>query len=87
MFINSMIEMGVSVMSGLHFAASTPGLFDIGHALTSVRRLRDDILAEPVLYEGAEIIVPVDRVGLGVNLDENKMGKYRTGEFWVKPGE
>jgi L-alanine-DL-glutamate epimerase-like enolase superfamily enzyme len=82
-----MIEMGVSVMSGLHFAASTPGLFDIGHALTSVRRLRDDILAEPVIYEGAEIIVPVDRVGLGVDLDETKMEKYRTGEFWVKPSE
>lgn len=85
MFINSMIEMGVSVMSGLHFAASTPGLFDIGHALTSVRRLQDDILKDPVVYDGAEIIVPTDRIGLGVTLDESKMAKYRTGEFWVKP--
>lgn len=85
MFINSMIEMGVSVMSGLNFAASTPGLFEIGHALTSVRRLKDDILKEPVQYDGAEIIVPKDRIGLGVELDETKMAKYSIGEYWVKP--
>ncbi len=84
LFVNSMIEMGVSVMSGLHFAASTPGLFDIGHALTSVRRLKDDILKEPVLYEGAEIIVPQDRIGLGVELDQKKMATYRTGEYLLK---
>ena len=84
LFINSMIEMGVSVMSGLHFAASTPGLFDIGHALTSVRRLEDDILKDPVIYEDAEIIVPQDRVGLGAELDEGKMAKYTIGDFWIK---
>jgi L-alanine-DL-glutamate epimerase-like enolase superfamily enzyme len=84
LFVNSMIEMGVSVMSGLHFAASTPGLFDIGQALTSVRRLMDDILKQPVLYEGAEIIVPQDRIGLGVELDEAKMAQYSVGEIWIK---
>jgi muconate/chloromuconate cycloisomerase len=84
LFVNSMIEMGVSVMSGLHFAASTPGLFDIGHALTSVRRLADDILKEPVQYEGAEIIVPKERPGLGVELDKQKLEKYSVGDFWVK---
>jgi muconate cycloisomerase len=84
LFINSMIEMGVSVMSGLHFAASTPGLFDIGHALTSVRRLKDDILKQPVVYKGAEIIVPQDRIGLGVELDEAKMAQYSVGELWIK---
>ena len=83
-FINSMIEMGVSVMSGLHFAASTPGLFDIGHALNSVRRLKDDILKVPVQYEGGEIIVPQDRIGLGVELDQDKMEHYQAGQFWVK---
>jgi len=84
MFINSMIEMGVSVMSGLNFAASTPGLFEIGHALTSVRRLRDDILKEPVIYDGTQIVVPQDRVGLGVELDEKKMSQYKVGEYWLK---
>ena len=83
-----MIEMGVSVMSGLHFAASTPGLFDIGHALTSVRRLKGDILKEPVVYDvtgqQVEIVVPQDRVGLGVALDRSKMARYAVGEFWIE---
>lgn len=84
LFVNSMIEMGVSVMSGLHFAASTPDLFKIGQALNSVRRLKDDILKEPVLYEGGDIIVPQNRIGLGVELDEKKMDKYKVGELWIK---
>lgn len=83
-FVNSMIEMGVSVMSGLHFAASTVGLFEIGHALNSVRRLRDDILKEPVRYDGGDIIVPQGCTGLGVELDEHKMAKYTVDEFWVR---
>ena len=76
--------MGVSVMAGLHFAASSPGLFEIGHALNSVRRLQDDILEEPVQYESGEIIVPTDSVGLGVELDEGKLIQYKIGEFWIK---
>jgi L-alanine-DL-glutamate epimerase-like enolase superfamily enzyme len=83
-FVNSMIEMGVSVMSGLHFAASTVGLFEIGQALNSVRRLKDDILANPVQYESGYVITPQDRIGLGVELDPLKMSKYTIGEFWVK---
>ena len=83
-FINSMIEMGVSVLSGLHFAASTPNLFQIGHALNSVRRLTDDVLAVPVEYDGGEIIVPQDRLGLGAELDESKMAHYAVGQVWVK---
>jgi len=79
-FINSMIEMGVSVMSGLNFAVSCPILFPGGHALNSVRRLSDDILAEPVVYDGGQILAPTERVGLGAELDEQKMKKYTVGE-------
>ncbi len=87
LFINSMIEMGVSVMSGLHFAASSPGLFEIGHALNSVRRLKDDILLDPVQYQGGEIIVPQDRIGLGVELDERKMEIYTQDSFQIEPND
>lgn len=82
-FVNSMIEMGISVMSGLNFAVSARNLFPIGHALTSVRRLKDDIIQNPVPYEGTEILAPTDRVGLGVELDEEKMRRYGIGEVWV----
>lgn len=79
-FVNSMIELGVSVMSGLNCAVSTPNLVAVGHALNSVRRLRDDILKTPVAYEGNCIVAPTEREGLGVELDEEKMKKYTTGE-------
>ena len=79
-FINSMIELGISVMSGLNCALSTPNLVAVGHALNSVRRLRDDILKTPVAYEGNYIVAPTGREGLGVELDEEKMKKYTTGE-------
>ena len=80
-FVNSMIELGVSVMSGLHFAVSNPSLFPSGHALNSVRRLQDDILADPPPYDGNEILAPRGRAGLGVVLDQRKMRKYTVSEF------
>lgn len=82
-FFNSMIELGVSVMSGLNCAVSTPNLSAVGHALNSVRRLRDDILKTPVAYEGNYIVAPTGRVGLGVELDEVKMKKYSIGEVLI----
>ena len=75
-FVNSMIELGISVMSGLNFGVSNASLFACGHALNSVRRLQDDILCDPPLYQGNEILAPVGRPGLGVRLDEKKMQKY-----------
>jgi L-alanine-DL-glutamate epimerase-like enolase superfamily enzyme len=80
-FVNSMIELGVSVMSGLNFAVVNPSLFPSGHALNSVRRLQDDILADPPPYDGNEILAPRGRVGLGVVLDPKKMSKYTVSEF------
>lgn len=80
-FVNSMIELGVSVMSGLNFAVSNPCLFQCGHALNSVRRLQDDILADPPPYEGNVILAPRARAGLGVALDQKKMSRYTVSEF------
>jgi L-alanine-DL-glutamate epimerase-like enolase superfamily enzyme len=80
-FVNSMIELGVSVMSGLNFAVTNSTLFPCGHALNSVRRLQDDILAEPPPYDGNKILAPRGRVGLGVVLDQRKMSKYTVSEF------
>jgi muconate cycloisomerase len=82
-FTNSMIEMGVSVMSGLNFAVSNSNLVACGQALNSVRRIRDDILLEPVAYEGGQILAPKERVGLGAQLDQQKMQQYTVAEVTV----
>jgi L-alanine-DL-glutamate epimerase-like enolase superfamily enzyme len=70
-------------MSGLNCAVSTPNLSAVGHALNSVRRLRDDILKTPVAYEGNYIVAPTGREGLGVELEEAKMKKYSTAEVLI----
>ncbi len=80
-FVNSMIEMGISTMSSLNLAAAQKSLFPCGHAMNSVRRLKDDILKDPVPYAGQQITVPTDRSGLGVDLDEKKMQAYTVSTF------
>jgi muconate cycloisomerase len=80
LFINSMIELGVSVAASLHFAVTCRDLCSVGHALTSVRRLQDDILQDPIRYAGAEILAPDATPGLGVALDEAKMRRYAVAE-------
>lgn len=80
-FVNSMIEMGISTMSSLNLAAAEKSLFPCGHAMNSVRRLKDDIIKVPITYAGGQIIVPADRPGLGVDLDEKKMKAYTVSTF------
>ncbi len=82
-FVNSMIEMGISVAASLHLAASVPNLIDHGHALMSNLRLKQDIL-EPgsFHYDGRDILVPADCHGLGITLDEAALAE-RTVERFV----
>jgi L-alanine-DL-glutamate epimerase-like enolase superfamily enzyme len=80
-FVNSMIELGISVMSGLSFAVANSSLFPCGQALNSVRRLQDDVLSEPPPYDGNFILAPAGRIGLGADLDEEKMRRYTVSEF------
>lgn len=82
-FVNSMIEMGISVAASMHLAASVPNLVDHGHALMSHLRIKEDILAAGAFqYDGKEMIVPDDCHGLGVEIDEEKLER-RTLERFV----
>lgn len=82
-FVNSMIEMGISVAASLHLAANVPNLIGHGHALMSNLRIKEDILvADSFRYDGRDILVPTTCHGLGVNLDEEKMER-RTVERFV----
>jgi muconate cycloisomerase len=82
-FVNSMIEMGISVAASLHLAASVPNLVDHGHALMSNLRIKEDILvADSFQYDGKDILVPQDCSGLGVRIDEKKL-EQRTIDHFV----
>lgn len=82
-FVNSMIEMGISVAASLHLAACVPNLVNHGHALMSNLRIKEDILAPSSFkYAGKDILIPEDCVGLGITLNEVELDK-RTVERFV----
>ena len=81
-FVNSMIEMGVSVIASLHLAASVPNLVNHGHALMSNLRIKEDILVpDSFQYDGKDIVVPQDCRGLGVKIDEEKLAQRTIDQF------
>ena len=81
-FVNSMIEMGISVAASLHLAASLPNLVDHGHALMSHLRIQEDILqADSFEYDGKDILVPTHRAGLGVEIDEERLERRTLDRF------
>jgi muconate/chloromuconate cycloisomerase len=81
-FVNSMIEMGISVAASLHLAASIPNLVEHGHALMSNLRIKDDILLpDSFRYEGRNILIPEKCKGLGIRLDEEKLERRTLNRF------
>ncbi len=81
-FVNSMIEMGISVAASVHLAASVPNLVNHGHALMSNLRIKEDILvADSFQYEGRDILVPLACKGLGVTIDEEKLARCKLDQF------
>jgi muconate cycloisomerase len=85
--INGSAEMGVGNAANLHLAAATaiielPGTIPITQTaekeLTKVagHKYADDIIVEPFVYRDGHLVVP-DGPGLGIELDERKIAKYR----------
>jgi muconate cycloisomerase len=81
-FVNSMIEMGISVAASLHLAASVPNLIGHGHALMSNLRIKEDILVDGSFqYDGRDILVPADCKGLGVKINKEKLEQRTLDRF------
>ncbi len=67
-------DLGLKTAAITHIAASTPNFS--GPNDTCYHGLTDDILAEPLKFENGRISVPLGP-GLGVEVDESKIEKYR----------
>lgn len=87
--INGSGEMGVGNAANLHLAASSPiidlpGTIPVTSTAETVRtkvaghNYLDDIITEPFVYKDGCLIVP-EKPGLGIELDEAKLAKYREG--------
>jgi muconate cycloisomerase len=76
--IGSNLELGVGSAAMIHLACSTPGVDADAYPCDIIGPLfyEDDLLAEPLQISGGCAIAH-DGAGLGVELDEDKIDKYR----------
>jgi len=73
--ISTMIDSSIATSAALHFGLSTP-VVTYGSELLGPLFLMDDLVQEPVRYEGGDLVAPV-KPGLGVSLDDEKVKRYR----------
>jgi muconate cycloisomerase len=87
--VNGSAETGIGNAANLHLAACTPCISESivipitnieGQEQTKVAGVfyTDDIITRPFTYDDGALVVP-DAPGLGVELDADKMEKYRVG--------
>ncbi len=76
--VGSNLELGVGTAAMVHLALATPGITAEEYPCDIIGPLyyEDDILAEPLPIKGGQARAP-DRPGLGVELDEHKVERYR----------
>ena len=76
--IGSNLELGIGSAAMAHLALATPGVTAETYACDIIGPLfyEDDILAEPLPIKGGEARVH-EKPGLGVELDDEKVEKYR----------
>jgi muconate/chloromuconate cycloisomerase len=76
--VGSNLEMGVAITAGGHFAAATSNITYESDLVSPVMYLvADDVLKEPYRLDGSFFVVPKD-FGLGVEVDQEKLEKYRS---------
>lgn len=67
---------GILVAASTHFAASIPNGFLIEYTV-STSPLARDLVDNPIEFKDGYVTVPENRIGLGVELNESVMKKYR----------
>lgn len=75
-------ELGVGALAGLHVIATVPNLTDGNQ--THHQLLADDILAEPLKFNGGRLAIPEGH-GICAVLDEDKVERYA--ELYARQGQ
>jgi muconate cycloisomerase len=84
--INGSGEMGIGNAANLHLAAAAPEISlagtipvtstaEVQRTQTAGRKYLDDIITQPFEYQNGHLVVP-NGVGLGVEVDEDKLKRY-----------
>jgi muconate cycloisomerase len=76
--IGSNLELGVGTAAMIHLAMATPGITaeEFPCDIIGPMYYTDDILLEPLQLAHGKAL-PIDRPGLGVELDDEKVRMYR----------
>jgi L-alanine-DL-glutamate epimerase-like enolase superfamily enzyme len=76
--VGSNLELGIGTAAMIHFALATPGVTaeDFPCDIIGPFYYTDELLTEPLPIKGGEAR-PHERPGLGVELDEKKLDRYR----------
>lgn len=77
-YVGGALESVIGASAGLHLAASSPSI-DLGCEMGGQYLLREDIGVAPIEMKDGAFVVP-DGPGLGVELDEGRVAKYREGD-------
>jgi L-alanine-DL-glutamate epimerase-like enolase superfamily enzyme len=67
---------GILVAASTHFAASIPNGFMIEYTV-STSPLSRDLVSTPIMFQDGFVVVPSERAGLGVEIDETILERYR----------
>jgi len=78
-YIGGALESVIGASAGLHLAASSPAI-DLGCEMSGQYLLKEDIGEEMIPMKDGALVVPKGP-GLGVNVDEDKLAKYREGDI------
>lgn len=77
-YVGGALESAIGASAGLHLAAASPAI-DLGCEMSGQFLLTDDLGAEPIPMVDGALVVPT-RPGLGVEVDEDKLARYREGD-------
>jgi muconate cycloisomerase len=77
-YVGGALESIIGASAGLHLAASSPAI-DLGCELDGQYFLKEDIGIESLIMQEGALVVPTGP-GLGIEVDENKLAKYREGD-------
>ncbi|MEF3305611.1 mandelate racemase/muconate lactonizing enzyme family protein [Paenibacillus sp. GYB003] len=69
---------GILVAASTHFAAAVPNAPMIEYTVSDSPLARD-LVASPIEFKDGYVTVPVDRPGLGIEIDEKVLHAYRVG--------
>ena len=69
---------GILVAASTHFAAAIPNGFMIEYT-TSSSPLARDLVSREIEFKDGYVTVPLDRPGLGIEIDEAVLKQYRVG--------